>query len=48
MLDIRSLERQTWIQEGEELGKEANNAHVAGLNVTENQQNREDSGRDLA
>ena len=37
--------------EGEELGKEAENAHVAGLNVTENQQDsgkeREDNGRAL-
>ena len=32
--------------EGEELGKEANNAHVAGLNVTEYQQDREDSGKE--
>ena len=29
------------------MGKEANSAHVAGLNVTENQQDRKDSGRDL-
>ena len=35
----------TCIEEGEELGKEVNSAHVAGLNVTENQQDREDSGR---
>ena len=36
---------------GEALGKEANSAHIAGLDVTENQQDRrqdrEDSGRDL-
>ena len=29
------------------LGKKANNTRVAGLNVTENQQDRDDSGRDL-
>ena len=32
MLNITPLE------EGEELGKEANSAHIAGLNVPENQQ----------
>ena len=32
--------------EGEELRKEANSTHVAGLNVTENQQDREDSGKE--
>ena len=47
MLNIMQLEQQTCIEEGEELGKEANSAHVAGLNVTENQQDREDSGRNL-
>ena len=35
------------MEEGEELGKEGNNAHIVGLNVTENQQDREDSSRDL-
>ena len=30
----------------ESLGKNQNSAHVTGLNVTENQQDREDSGRD--
>ena len=44
MLNIMPLER---IKEGEELRKEANSVHVAGLNVTENQQDREDSSRDL-
>ena len=34
--------------EGEELGKEADNARVAGLNVTENQQYSEDSGKERA
>ena len=37
--------------EGEALGKEADSAHIAGLNVTGNQharqQDREDSSRDL-
>ena len=37
--------------EGEVFGKEVNSAHIAGLNVTENQQDGkidiEDSGRDL-
>ena len=46
MLNIMSLERQSWTEQGEELGKEANNAHV-GLNVTESEQNRDDSTRDL-
>ena len=31
----------------EALGREANSVHIAGLNVTENQQDREDSGRDM-
>ena len=35
------------IDEGEELGKGGNITHVASLNVTENQQDREDSSRDL-
>ena len=35
------------MEEGEELGKEGNNAHITDLNVTENQQDREDSSRDL-
>ena len=37
---------QTWIEEGEELGKEMSRVHV-GLNVTESEEGREDSGRDL-
>ena len=35
MLNIMLLERRTWIEEGADLRKEANSAHVAGLNVTE-------------
>ena len=39
MFNITPLERRIWIvEEGEELGKEVNSAHVTGLNVTENQQ----------
>ena len=33
--------------EGEELGKEANSAHIAGLNMTETWQDGEDSSRDM-
>ena len=33
--------------EGEALRKEANSAHFADLNMTENQQDREDSSRDM-
>ena len=39
ILNITPLE-----QEGEEIKKEVNSAHVAGLNTTVNQQDREDSG----
>ena len=35
VVDIMPLEQQTWIKEGEELGKEVNSVHVAILNVTE-------------
>ena len=46
MLNKMPLERQAWIEEGEELGKEVNSVHV-GLNVTESKQDGEDSSRDL-
>ena len=52
MLNIMPLERRTWIRveegPGVELGNDANSTHVTGLNMTENQQDREDSGRTLS
>ena len=45
MLNVTPLD-QNHKHEGEELGKEANNTHVVGLNVTENQQDREYSSKE--
>ena len=44
MLNVTPLERQTRGRKDREGIPEANDAYVAGLNVIENQQDREDRG----